>query len=75
MTGSTPQIVASDWTTDDGASEDIWRDAVVWPKPKERVTVRFDQDVLDFFRQDGKGYQTRMNAVLKAYIKAQASQR
>jgi len=43
---------------------------VHWPKPKERVTVRFDQDVLEFFRREGKGYQTRMNAVLKAYIKA-----
>jgi uncharacterized protein (DUF4415 family) len=43
---------------------------ILWPKPKERVTVRFDQDVLEFFRREGRGYQTRMNAVLRAYIRA-----
>jgi uncharacterized protein (DUF4415 family) len=48
----------------------FWSNEVHWPRPKERVTVRFDQDVLEFFRREGKGYQTRMNAVLKAYIKA-----
>jgi len=36
---------------------------------KERVTVRFDRDVLAFFRRSGKGYQTRMNAALRAYMR------
>ncbi len=38
---------------------------------KKQVTVRFDADVLDWFRhkgEDGKGYQTRMNAVLREYM-------
>jgi uncharacterized protein (DUF4415 family) len=53
------------------ADEAFWDGAdVIWPKPKERVTVRFDRDVLDYFRREGKGYQTRMNAVLRAYIAA-----
>ncbi|MFI4956842.1 MAG: BrnA antitoxin family protein [Gammaproteobacteria bacterium] len=39
---------------------------------KESVTLRLDNDVLEWFRQGGKrGYQTRINAVLKAYMQAQ----
>ena len=39
---------------------------------KQRITVRLDRDVLAFFRGKGKGYQTRMNAALRAYVEAQA---
>jgi uncharacterized protein (DUF4415 family) len=38
------------------------------PKPKAAIHMRIDRDVLDFFRSTGKGYQTRMNAVLKSYV-------
>lgn len=38
--------------------------------PKEAVTMRLDADVLRFFRDEGRGYQTRINAVLRAYVKA-----
>ncbi len=38
--------------------------------PKERITVRLDADMLDWFRTQGKGYQTRMNAVLRAYYES-----
>lgn len=34
---------------------------------KERISIRIDKVVLDFYRKSGAGYQTRMNAVLKAY--------
>jgi uncharacterized protein (DUF4415 family) len=34
---------------------------------KERVNIRLDRAVLDFFRAHGRGYQTRINAVLKIY--------
>ena len=51
------------------------RGAVVSSKCKTRVTMYLDNDVLDEFRSraeaQGKGYQTRMNAVLKAYVEAQ----
>ncbi len=30
--------------------------------------MRVDQDVLEWFRAEGRGYQTRMNAVLRAYM-------
>ncbi len=49
-----------------------WANAeIVHPVPKELVSIRLDKDVLDHFRAGGKGYQTRINAVLKAYVKAQ----
>ena len=42
-----------------------WRD---FNEPKKQLTVRFDSDVVEFFKQEGRGYQTRMNAVLRAYM-------
>ena len=43
---------------------------VMFPRPKERVTVRLDPDVLDWLKAQGKGYQTRINAILRAYYEA-----
>jgi uncharacterized protein (DUF4415 family) len=43
------------------------RARLVLPPGKELVTLRLDRDVLDWFRKAGKGYQTRINAVLRAY--------
>ena len=40
---------------------------LVMPSGKESVTLRVDKDVLDWFRRQGRGYQTRINAVLRAY--------
>jgi len=44
---------------------------VVMPRAKEVVTLRLDPDVLAWFRDAGKGYQTRINAVLRAFVEAQ----
>ncbi|HYI24062.1 MAG TPA: BrnA antitoxin family protein [Thermomicrobiales bacterium] len=41
------------------------------PGSKERLTVRFDIEVVDWFKAQGPGYQTRMNEVLKSYVRAQ----
>ena len=50
---------------------DFWDDAeVVWPQPKEAISLRVDQDVLKWFRSGGPRYQTRMNAVLRSYVQA-----
>jgi uncharacterized protein (DUF4415 family) len=38
------------------------------PKPKADLHMRIDRDVLDFFRKTGRGYQTRINAVLRSYV-------
>ena len=43
---------------------------VTMPRPKEAISVRLDADVLNFFRAGGRGYQTRINAVLRSYMKA-----
>lgn len=41
------------------------------PEPrKKQVTIRLDSDVLEWFRGQGKGYQTRINALLRAYMEA-----
>ena len=42
--------------------------------PKERITVRLDADMLDWFRTQGKGYQTRINAVLRAYYESRKNE-
>lgn len=39
------------------------------PKPKAELHMRIDRDVLDYFRQGGRGYQTRINAVLRSYVR------
>lgn len=43
------------------------------PEPKAAVSIRLDPDVLGFFKSQGKGYQTRINAVLRAYMEAKQS--
>jgi uncharacterized protein (DUF4415 family) len=50
---------------------DFWEDAVLVFPSKHMVCLRIDRDILDWFRSQGKGYQTRMNAVLRAYMEAQ----
>ena len=47
---------------------DLWNDPVVVPPPKRAISLRVDQDVLDWFRARGPRYQSRMNAVLRAYM-------
>ena len=49
--------------------EDFFRTAEwLMPAGKSEVSLRLDKDVLDFFRDSGKGYQSRINAVLRAYM-------
>ena len=43
---------------------------IVLPQPKASVSIRLDQEVLDWFKAQGKGYQTRINALLRAYMEA-----
>ena len=44
---------------------------VVMPVTKQPTSIRLDPDVLDWFKRKGKGYQTRINAVLRTYVEAQ----
>ncbi|MBI2719058.1 MAG: BrnA antitoxin family protein [Rhizobiales bacterium] len=54
----------------DAAPLDLdWSKAVlVYPRLKSTISIRVDPDVLAFFKATGKGYQTRMNAVLRAFM-------
>jgi uncharacterized protein (DUF4415 family) len=47
---------------------DFFGEAVLWPGPKQQITLRLDPDVLAFFRKQGRRYQTRINAVLRKYV-------
>ena len=51
--------------------ESLWENAVIeYPEKKKSVTIRLDTDVLEWFQSRGKGYQTRINSVLRSYVKA-----
>ena len=50
---------------------DFWDSAtLVVPEAKEPISLRVDRDVLTWFRSQGPGYQTRMNAVLRSFMEA-----
>ena len=55
------QAAAPDWT----------RAELTAAEPKKMISLRVDPDVLDYFKSKGPGYQTRMNAVLRAWMEAQ----
>lgn len=49
----------------------FFRDArVVVPPGKEQLTIRVDEDVLSWLKSQGRGYHTRINAILRAYYEA-----
>lgn len=45
------------------------------PPGKERITIWLDQDVLEFIRAQGKGYQTRINAILRLWFEAKQAKK
>jgi uncharacterized protein (DUF4415 family) len=50
-----------------------WSDAVlVMPSRKKAISIRVDEDVLDYFKSQGDGYQRRMNAVLRSDMQQMA---
>jgi uncharacterized protein (DUF4415 family) len=55
--------------------DDFFKSAVLrMPEPKTLVTLRLDRDVLDWFKKQGPRYQTRINALLRAYVEAKKRQ-
>jgi uncharacterized protein (DUF4415 family) len=51
--------------------DDFWKRArVVMPPGKTSVHLRVDSDVFDWFKKQGGGHLTRMNAVLRSYVEA-----
>jgi len=62
---------------EDGGLSENWEDTVILglPPSKKNIHIRLDNDILDWFKAHGTGYQTRINAVLRAYVSAQANKR
>ncbi len=55
--------------------DDFFKSAVLRiPEPKTLVTLRLDRDVLEWFKKQGPRYQTRINALLRAYVEAKKRQ-
>jgi uncharacterized protein (DUF4415 family) len=52
-------------------SDDFFQRAELHTPPKQAVTMRLDADVLAWFKEQGQGYQTRINKLLRAYMLAQ----
>jgi uncharacterized protein (DUF4415 family) len=53
-----------------------WSEAVlVIPPKKKAISIRVDEDVLEYFRKEGSGYQRRMNAVLRSYMQQKRKKR
>lgn len=51
--------------------DSFWNSAKIeYPESKKPVTLRLDRDVLDWFKSTGKGYQTKINAILRSYVEA-----
>lgn len=44
---------------------------VVPSAEKTRINIRLDEDIVEYFKSQGRGYQTRINDVLKAYVLSQ----
>ena len=51
-----------------GMVVDWSRASAEMPQPKAVLNLRVDRDVLEFFRREGRGYQTKINAVLRSYV-------
>lgn len=56
--------------TPDQFAQAIVRDGLRPVSRKAQLTLRLDLDVLEWFRQQGQGYQTQINALLRAYMNA-----
>lgn len=53
--------------------DDFFNEAQLQLPTKQSVTIRMDRDVLVWFKSQGKGYQTRINQLLRRYMENQQS--
>ena len=60
-----------DYTEIPPLDDEFFRTAeLLMPRPKRAISLRLDADLLDWLRTQGPGYQSRINAVLRAYMEA-----
>jgi uncharacterized protein (DUF4415 family) len=75
LTDNEIEALADNDLDNPAADEQDWAQAIIGlPARKTRIHASFDQDVVDWFRDQGRGYQTRMNAVLRHYMHVQQKQ-
>lgn len=48
---------------------------VAWPPAKQQLTIRLDADVLNWLKANGRGYQTRINRILRAAMESKPPRR
>lgn len=72
MAISERELEASIAADPDDVHETIdWSKAIIGlPPPKDHINIRIDHDVLEWFKSRGKGYQTLMNNVLRAFVQS-----
>jgi uncharacterized protein (DUF4415 family) len=76
MTDEEIEQAAADDPDNPPWTEEDWKNArVVWPQGKAPVTLRLDRDIIAWFKLQGRGYQTRINAVLRGFVEAQKQRR
>jgi uncharacterized protein (DUF4415 family) len=62
-----------DYTDIAKLDEAFWKAAkLTMPITKDRVTIRLDHDLVEWFKMNGSGYQTRINAILRSFMNAQS---
>lgn len=56
--------------------EQFWKNAkLIKPIPQKALSLRVDSDVLEWFKNQGKGYQSLMNSVLRSYVEHQINKK
>ncbi len=70
MTDDDIDLSDSPELTPDMFAQAIVRKGLTQPIKKKQLTLRIDDDVVEWFRKQGKGYQTKINALLRAYMEA-----
>jgi uncharacterized protein (DUF4415 family) len=51
-----------------GTDDEFWKLVDAQKPDKQAISIKLDKDLLDFFKAQGRGYQTRINAVLRHYV-------
>ncbi len=69
----TDSMVAETTTLEASALPEVFKGAArrgrpVAAKPKQAISIRLSPDVLEYFRSSGKGWQTRLDDVLRDYV-------
>jgi uncharacterized protein (DUF4415 family) len=63
------RLIAED-IEEQGIRPDWTRAELILPKAKQSVHLRLDQNIIQYFKSQGRGHISRMQAVLKAYVDA-----